>query len=124
MIDIREIEEGVLIESDEFNMPVQQLYNDIIVRGKSVSEKDARAFASRIIASMVLEGLVKLVKTRYRKVDSDTFATESTRYCTPEEALVIMKEPERWAETEVFSLTDAYELAITEKGRERLYQCL
>jgi hypothetical protein len=120
MIDIRDIEEGVLIEADDFNMPVHNLYNDIVVRGRNISEKDARAFASRIISSMALEGLISLVKTCYRKEDEDCYAPVSTRDCTPDEALLIMKEPEKWEEKDVFSHTEAYELAITEKGREKL----
>jgi hypothetical protein len=120
MISIREMEESVLIETNDFNMPVQNLYNEILVRGKSMPEHEVREFTSRIIGSMVLEGLLTLARTRYRQEDIDLYAAESTRDCTPEETDLILKEPERWEEMEVFSLTDAFELAITEKGRERL----
>ncbi|HOD15959.1 MAG TPA: hypothetical protein PK307_00845 [Spirochaetota bacterium] len=120
MINIRETEESVLIEANDFNMPVQNLYNEILVRGKTMPEHEVRAFTSRIIGSMVLEGLVTLVKTRYRQEDTDVYAAESTRDCTPEEAGLILKEPDRWEEMDVFSITDTFELAITDKGRDRL----
>ena len=120
MINIREMEESVLIETNDFNMPVQNLYNDILVQGKRMPEQEVREFTSRIIGSMVLEGLLTLARTRYRQEGIDLYAAESTRDCTPEETDLILKEPERWEEMEVFSLTEAFELAITEKGRERL----
>jgi hypothetical protein len=120
MINISETEESVLIETNDFNMPVQNLYNEILVRGKTMPEHEVRAFTSRIIGSMVLEGLVTLVKTTYRQEDADVYAAESTRDCIPEEVDLIMKEPDRWEEMDAFSITDTFELAITEKGRERL----
>lgn len=122
MIDIREIEESVLIETNDFNMPLQNLYNEILVRGKTMPEPDVRAYTSRIIGSMVAEGLVTLVKSRYHQEDDDVYSFESSRDCTPEENDLMMKEPGRWEETDVFSPTDVFELAITEKGRERLDQ--
>lgn len=122
MIDIRELEESVLIEANDFNMPVQNLYNEILVQGKTMPQQEVRSFASRIIGSMMLEGLVTLVKTRYRQEDTDIYTAESTRDCTPEEADLILKEPERWEEMDAFSITDTFELAITDKGRERLDQ--
>ncbi len=120
MINIREMEESVLIETNDFNMPVQNLYNEILIRCKRMPEHEVREFTSRIIGSMVLEGLLMLARTRYRQEDIDLYAAETTRDCTPEETDLILKEPERWEEMEVFSLTEAFELAITEKGRERL----
>ena len=51
MINIRETEESVLIEANDFNMPVQNLYNEILVRGKTMPEHEVRAFTSRIIGS-------------------------------------------------------------------------
>ena len=120
MIDIREIEESVLIEANDFNMPIQNLYNEILVRGKTLPEPDVRTFTSRIIGSMVVEGLVTLVKSRYHREDADVYSFESSRDCTPEETDLMIKEPGRWDEMDVFSPTEVFELAITEKGRERL----
>jgi len=123
MIDINGIEESVLIEAQDFNMPVLQLYNEISVRNKSLSESDARSLASRIIGAMVAEGLVTLVRGTYREIDEDCYSLETMRDLSPEETDLILKRPDRWEEKDVFSLTETYELAITERGTKRLDRC-
>ncbi|HNR88148.1 MAG TPA: hypothetical protein PKM65_07395 [Spirochaetota bacterium] len=120
MIDIKGIEEGVLIETREFNMCIQNLYNDIKVGGKNLSDEEVRRFTCNVIGSMVTEGLVRLVKTTYLQEDEDVYSYESERDLTPEETDLILKEPERWEEENVFSPADVYELVITGKGRARI----
>ncbi len=121
MVDIKDIEEGVLIETNDFNMSVQNLCNDIMVRGRGMPGEEVRKFASNIIASMVAEGLISLVKTTYVQEDEDLFSPESERELTHEEMDLILKQPEKWEEKEVFSPTEVYEMVITEQGRERLF---
>lgn len=120
MIDINEIEEGILIETEDFNMGIENLYNDIKVRGKNLSDDDARRTTCSIIGSMVLQGLSALVKSRYRLEDDDLYEFQSQRDLTPEERELILTKPELWEENGVFSMTEVYELAITDKGREKL----
>jgi hypothetical protein len=126
MIDIRDIQEGILIEANDLKVPVRQVYNDIKVQGRGLSDEDCRNFASNLIGLMVCEGLVKLVKLKSRKVDSndDEYFTfyefESERGLTQEEVKLILKEPGRWEEMDVFSLTESYLLVITKKGRKEL----
>jgi hypothetical protein len=126
MIDIRDIQEGILIEARDFRIPVGEVYNEVMARGKGMSNEDCLNFTSNIIGLMVIEGLVKLIKTKSRKVDSDDddlitcYEFESESGLTPEETKLILKEPGRWEEMNVFSLSEAYMLAITKKGRKEL----
>ncbi len=124
MIDIREVEEGVLIETGDFNMCMQNLYNEIKFLGKDISDGEARRFTCSIIGSLVTQGLVTLVKSTYLQKEEDLYELESERGCTDEELDFLLKEPERWEEMNVFSLTEVYELAITEKGRLRLEESM
>jgi hypothetical protein len=124
MIDIKGIEEGVLIETNDFNMPIRQLYTDIRVQEKSMSEQDVCSLACSIIGSMLLEGLIRLVRATYREQKDEIYVLEAVRDLTPEETDLILKEPHRWEKTDVFSLTEPYELAITDRGREQLERCL
>jgi len=126
MFDMRDIQKGILVNANDLRIPVRQVYNGIKAQGRSLSDKDCRSLASDIIGSMVSEGLVKLVKMRSRKVDSNDdkyfsfYEFESERGLTPEETKLILKEPGRWKEMDVFSMTEAYLLAITKKGRKVL----
>jgi hypothetical protein len=120
MIDIREIEESILIETNDFSWPIHQVYNEIMVSGKSISQEDAMRLTSMVIGSMVTEGMVTLVKATYREEDEDIYARESERSLTPEETDLILRQPDRWEEADALSLTESYELVITEAGRARL----
>ncbi len=122
MVDINDIEEGVLIETNDFNLSVQNLCNDIMVRGRDMSQEEVRKFASNIIGSMVTEGLITLVKTNYVQEDEETFSPDSERELSPEEMDLILKHPEKWEEEGVFSPAEVYEMVITEQGRERLFE--
>ncbi|MBN2159083.1 MAG: hypothetical protein JW807_06790 [Spirochaetes bacterium] len=122
MINIVEIEEGILIEAGDCNVSILQVYNDIITRGKNLSRADALKCTSNIIGSMIAEGLVRPVRSRYRREEEDLYAFESERDLTPDEMSLILKEPARWDALEVFSPTEVFELAITDRGMKRLDQ--
>jgi hypothetical protein len=120
MVDIRDFEESVLIETNDFNMPIHQLYAEIRVRHRSMPEPEVRALTSRIIGSMIVEGLITLARATYREIENDLYQQESIRELTQDESDLILKRPDRWEEMDVLSLTDTYEMAITDRGREQL----
>jgi hypothetical protein len=126
MFDTRDIQEGILIEAKDLRIPVREVYNGVKAQRRGLSDKDCRSLASNIIGSMVSGGLVKLVRMKSRKLGSSDnkffscYEFESERGLTPEETKLILKEPERWKEMDVFSMTEAYLLAMTRKGRKLL----
>ncbi len=115
------IEEGILIEANDFNVPVLMVYNDVLVQNMEMPKEDIYSQASLVIGAMVTEGLVELVMTHHRKVMDDLYSPLHERYLTHEEVDLILNHPERWDDEDVFSFINTYQLKITEKGRETLY---
>ena len=120
MIDINEIEEGVLIEASEFNYCIENLVNDITARGKGLSREEIYRFACNIIGSLLARGLVKLVRTTCKEVEEDLYDRVSERELTDEELDLILQKPDKWDERDVFSITEVYEMSITGEGRKAL----
>ncbi len=117
MIDIKEIEEGVMIEVQEWNYPLSNLINDIRIADKGLTIKEAYRYASLITGSLLTQGLITIQKGTYENSGGDSFTFVSGRDLTEEEIEHILKEPEKWSEEEIQSFEDVYELAVTDKGR-------
>lgn len=115
---ISEIEDLILIEANDFNVPVQNVFNDVWMTNKSLNREEAYKLTSSVIGSMVAEGLVELVMTHHIAEREDVFSPFAERYLKHEEIELILKHPELWDEKDVFSFTDTYQLKITEKGRD------
>ncbi len=120
MIDINKLEEGVLIEANDFNTGISQLVNDIAVQDRRMSRNEIYKLACNIIGSLVVQNYVTVIKTKYKRVDEDIYNKISSSDVSEEEMEIILKHPEKWDEMDVFSKTATIELRITDKGREYL----
>ncbi len=120
MVDINELEEGVLIEANDFNMPIQNLINDIMVRCRDLGRTDIYKLACNIIGSLALQNYVIIVKTLYNCEEEDIYTALSSAEL-PKSALdAFLACPEKWDEMGVFSEKEPLELKITQKGRDYL----
>ncbi len=117
MINIKDIEEGVMIEVNEWNYPLSNLVSDITITGKGLSEKDIYKYTSNITASLCMEGYIKLQKTEYRETSRGSYEPVSSRDLTEEETDYILKNPDKWDEETIMDPESVFEFAVTEKGR-------
>ncbi|MCP4138416.1 MAG: hypothetical protein GY754_46065 [bacterium] len=121
MIDIQELEEGVLIEAGDFNMGIQQLIADITVRYRDLSKEEIYKLACNVIGSLVVQEFVTVIKTTYKETGDDIFSPVSNADVSGDELDTFLKEPAKWDELDVFSKTETFELKITEAGRNSLF---
>jgi hypothetical protein len=117
MINVKDIEEGVMIEVNEFNYPLSNLVNDVTIAGKDLSRSEVYKYASNIAASLFMEGFIKLQKSSYKQTGDDSYELISSRDLTAEEIDYIVKGSEKWDEDTIMSEDDVFELSVTEKGR-------
>ncbi|TAL37068.1 MAG: hypothetical protein EPN93_06480 [Spirochaetes bacterium] len=120
MTDIQEIEEGVLIEADFYPYRIGNLLNDIEVRNGSLDMRELFRMAGNVIGSLWTLGFIKVIKTGYRMADEDTFEPMSHTVLSDAETREFLKNPDKWDEMDILSDTLAYELEITEDGRNYL----
>ncbi len=120
MIDINELEEGVLIEANDFNVPIQNLINDVTVRGRDLDKAEIYKLACNITGSLVIQNYVSVVKTQYKQEQENVYAPLSSADLSRPELDAFLAHPEKWDEMGVFSETEPIELHITEKGRDYL----
>jgi hypothetical protein len=120
MIDIEKLEEGLLIEANDFDMGVRQLVNDISVQYRHLDREETCRLAGNVIGSLFARNLVKLVKTRYRMQEEDVYAPISSADLSEKELETFFNRPETWDEMGVFSKTEPVEVRITKKGRGHL----
>lgn len=111
-------EEDVLIEANYCNYPVEILCKNIHVKYPDLSCDELYRWISSVIASMMHEGLIELVMTHYCIREGDFSTPMAERYLNHQELELILKHPEKWDENNVFSITDTYQLKITDKGKE------
>ena len=120
-IDIKEIEEGVLIEANDFNMGIHQLVNDILVKNRSMSKKEVLDIAGDVISSLTGKGFIKVIITKYREESEYLYTPVSHEELSEKELENLLKSTDKWDEMGVFSKIDRYELCITDKGSEYLF---
>jgi hypothetical protein len=122
MKGIEELEEMILIETNDFDYPIGNVRNDVYMRNQELSENELFEAMSSFIGSMVAEEYVTLKMKEYRKHSDyeDAFELVSERDATKEESDLILKQPELWTEKDVFSCFNVIELSILPKGREKL----
>jgi hypothetical protein len=116
MINLNDIEEGVMIEVNEFNYPLSNLVNDVTIAGKDLSRSEVYKYASNITASLFMEGYIKLLKSSYKQAGDDSYELVSSRDLTEEEIDYILKGSEKWDEETIMSVDEVFELSVTEKG--------
>ncbi len=117
MINIKDIEEGVMVEVNEWNYPLSNLVNDVTVIGKELPENEVYKYASNIVASLCTEGYIKLQKTEYRETPGGSYEPVSSRDLTEEETDYILKQSDKWDEETIMDPESVFEFAVTEKGR-------
>jgi len=120
MIDINELEMGVLIEADDFNYPVNNLMNDVTVRGKNLDRDEVYRTACSIIGSLYVQGYITIVRTAYQDEGDDLYTPLATTELAGDELDTFLKHPEKWDDMEVFSKTATVEMKITDRGRDYL----
>jgi len=120
MIDINKLEEGVLIEANDFNMGIRQLISDITVQYCHIDQVEIYKLACNVIGSLVIQNYVSVIKTQYKCEQEDLYAPISSADLPKKELDLFLTQPEKWDEMGVFSKTEPIELRITEKGRDYL----
>lgn len=120
MIDINKLEEGVLIEANDFNMGIRQLISDITVQYRHMDQVEIYKLACNVIGSLVIQNYVSVIKTQYTCEQEDLYAPISSADLPKKELDLFLAHPEKWDEMGVFSKTEPVELRITEKGRDYL----
>lgn len=119
MIDIQRIEEDVIIEANDFNMPLTELVNTIAYTNRGLSTDEVYKNASRIIGSMLKQEQVELVRTVFKDNGNDTFTPLSEHQLSEKESNIVLKQSEKWDDKDILSFTNVFQLKITDKGRER-----
>jgi hypothetical protein len=122
MIQMKEIEEGVMIEVNEFAYPLSNLINDVTIAGKELTKEEVYKYASNIAASLFMEGYVKLQKSTYEQTDDQSYQLISSRELTEEEADYILKGSDNWDEETIMAVDDVFELTVTEKGKSYFHR--
>ncbi len=117
MINIKDIEEGVMIEVNEFNYPLGNLINDVIIAGKGLTEKEVYKYASNIAASLFMDGYIKFQKSSYEQTGDDSYQLISSRELNEEEINYLLKGSDNWDEKTIMSPDEVFEFSVTEKGR-------
>ena len=98
MINIKDIEEGILIEAGDFNYSVINVVSDVKSQSSDMSNEEVLKTACNIIASLVLEGYIKIVKTKYKEEEEGVYSPISTDPLDNETLDLFMKNPDKWEE--------------------------
>jgi hypothetical protein len=120
MIDINDLEQGVLIEANDFDTGIRQLINDITVQYRDMDQTEIYKLACNVIGSLVTQNYVSVIRTRYECEQEDLYKRISCADLSEHELNLFLTRPDKWDEMEVFSNTAPIELRITEKGRDYL----
>ena len=120
MVDINELEQGVLIEANDFNMPVQNLINDISVKDRDLDHDEIYKLACNVIGSLVIQSYVSVVRTRYKFEEEDIYTPIGSVDLPKKELETFLSRPDKWDEMKIFSDTEPVELCITDRGRDYL----
>lgn len=117
MLNIKEIEESVMIEVNDWNYPLSNLIADVTVLGDGLSREEINKYASNIAASLYVEGYITFQKAVYQNNQDDSYEFVSARDLTDEEIDYILIKSEAWDDNEILSFENVYEFVITEKGK-------